>query len=365
MDLMPLHRGYAPPTNCRPKRPRTLRGSLERALLSALSSSAVACAGSDSPAGLGQASGGSSSGGAVSGASISGGAGGSSPSGGTSTTIGGTLESAGAAGGSGASGPGGAANAGGAADEGGGTDAGGAPSLAPSCTPTVTGSDSAAAPQKLVVPPLAFEGTHVTVVWEKPLTGKAASYNIYVDGETIGSVSKIVYPLGDSNQQLFHDVTGLTPDTCYTFTVRAVDESGAESGDSNAVARMTTPTPTTLSVTDAPYNAAGDGSTMATAAIQAAIDACPLGGKVLFPAEGTYLSGALFLKSDCTYQIDGLLLSSEKAADYQSGNNLRSTEQTRAFASRPQSVTAEASRLLAPATSASLPKATSARSVFA
>ena len=63
------------------------------------------------------------------------------------------------------------------------------------------------------------------------------------------------------------------------------------------------------------YNAVGNGTTLNTNAIQNAINACTPGGKVLIPS-GTFLSGAIFLKSNMTLQIDGTILGSSSAADY-------------------------------------------------
>jgi exo-poly-alpha-galacturonosidase len=173
----------------------------------------------------------------------------------------------------------------------------------------------------VTVPPLAFEDTHITVVWSKPSSGSPAGYNIYANGAKVGSVSKIMFPNGDSNQQLFYDITNLTANTSYSIVVRAVDAVGNESGNSNAVVQATTPTSVAINVLSAPYNATGNGSTLTTAALQAAINACPVGGKVLFPAGNKFLSGALYLKSDCTYEIEGTLIASGSKADYQMGNN--------------------------------------------
>ena len=66
------------------------------------------------------------------------------------------------------------------------------------------------------------------------------------------------------------------------------------------------------------FGARGDGTTMNTAAIQRAIDAAAtVGGTVVFPA-GTFLTGAIFVKSGVTLQVDKgvTLLGSQKIADY-------------------------------------------------
>jgi polygalacturonase len=67
------------------------------------------------------------------------------------------------------------------------------------------------------------------------------------------------------------------------------------------------------------YGAKGDGRTTDTAAIQRTIDAASQagGGEVVFPA-GTYLTGAIFLKSHTHLRVDRgvTLLGSQKLADY-------------------------------------------------
>lgn len=66
------------------------------------------------------------------------------------------------------------------------------------------------------------------------------------------------------------------------------------------------------------FGAKGDGSTMNTKAIQAAIDAAAkAGGTVVFPA-GTYLTGSLFVKTGVTLRIDKdvTLRGSQNIADY-------------------------------------------------
>ncbi len=65
------------------------------------------------------------------------------------------------------------------------------------------------------------------------------------------------------------------------------------------------------------FGALGDGVTLNTAAIQAAIDACDKNGRVVIP-RGTYLCGPIFLKSDMTLYLEegATLLGSGDMADY-------------------------------------------------
>src|SRR6185369_10020760 len=65
----------------------------------------------------------------------------------------------------------------------------------------------------------------------------------------------------------------------------------------------------------ATLGAKDDGATANTKIIQDAINACEPGDTVLIPA-GTFLSGAIFLKSDMTLQIDGTLKGTTNLADY-------------------------------------------------
>ena len=68
------------------------------------------------------------------------------------------------------------------------------------------------------------------------------------------------------------------------------------------------------------FNAIGDGKTMNTKAIQAAIDTCASrgGGKVIFP-KGTFLTGTIHLKSHVNLEIteEAVLLGSDKRNDYE------------------------------------------------
>lgn len=73
------------------------------------------------------------------------------------------------------------------------------------------------------------------------------------------------------------------------------------------------------------YGAKGDGATLDSAAVQAAIDACALedGGVVLVPA-GDFVIGTIALKSNVTLRLSarGKLLGSDKPADYRAGEGV-------------------------------------------
>lgn len=71
-------------------------------------------------------------------------------------------------------------------------------------------------------------------------------------------------------------------------------------------------------VTD--FGAVGDGKTLATTMIQQAIDhASSQGGGVVVIPEGTFLSGAIFLKHKVSMRIDGTLLGTSDISQYPSG----------------------------------------------
>jgi len=172
-------------------------------------------------------------------------------------------------------------------------------------------------PINVVVPPLAFEDTHITVSWQKPSTATGiVGYNVYVNGTKKGSVSTITWASGMTNNQLYYDITGLTANTSYSIKVRSYDSSGAESADSTTVTQSTTATPAIIYV----RSYASQSGTQ-TSQVQAAINACPTNGKVVIASGETFTSGALYLKANCTYQIDGTLKGSDAAADYAWGNN--------------------------------------------
>jgi exo-poly-alpha-galacturonosidase len=172
-----------------------------------------------------------------------------------------------------------------------------------------------AAPVNLMVPPQAFDDSSITLIWSKPSDySNVVSYNVYQNETLLGNTTK-----------LFYNVTGLDANSSYSFTVKSVNSSGTELAVSNTITQSTAPAMTVFNVTS--YGAVGNGTTLNTTAIQNAINACTPGGKVLIPS-GTFLSGAIFLKSNMTLQIDGTLKGSTAAANYpQMPTRFEGTEQ--------------------------------------
>ncbi|WP_448699234.1 glycosyl hydrolase family 28 protein [Mucilaginibacter sp. AW1-3] len=161
------------------------------------------------------------------------------------------------------------------------------------------------APQKLMVAPGTISATSATLIWDKPdHYSNVTRYHIILNGKDIATVDKGNYML-----------SGLIPLKPYSCSVKAEEKDGKLSAGSIAVRFTTKPRGKLLNITA--FGANGDGTTLNTAAIQKAIDACPAGGTVLIP-QGKFVSGALFLKSHMTLQIakGGILKGSINEADY-------------------------------------------------
>lgn len=162
-------------------------------------------------------------------------------------------------------------------------------------------------------------------------------YNLHIPTETVthDSVSllwnrKALIDTGDFDYYIIYDndkkiaetkalsitVCELTPESQHCFTVVAVDKAGNEICRSTVSAVTKAAPKVVLDVTKAPYNALGDGVFIDTDAIQRAIDDCPAGGEVVLPEGYVFHSGALFLKSDMTFRVDGILLGSINPEDY-------------------------------------------------
>jgi polygalacturonase len=179
--------------------------------------------------------------------------------------------------------------------------------VTPTPTPTATSGPVAGAPKGLFSPPRTQSESSVLLLWDKPdniYDIPFAAFAVYQDGVKIGETTKLGFTAND-----------LVPNTTYTFEVRTRQTNGTVSAASNAVTVSTRPLPTICNVKS--FGAVGNGSTLDTAAIQRAIDQCPAGGVVLIPS-GTFLSGALFLKSNMTLEIaaGGTLKGSTNTSHY-------------------------------------------------
>ena len=155
------------------------------------------------------------------------------------------------------------------------------------------------------VAPQTLHSDEVTLLWDKP-AGAAPGlvYEILQNGVPVGETSKTHFT-----------ITGLAPETTYTISIRTKSLGKAVSNISLPLALRTSAREPVVSVLD--FGAVGDGTTLNTKALQAAIDACPKGGIVRIPA-GVFLSGALFLKSDMTLEVaaGGVLKGTANPADY-------------------------------------------------
>ncbi len=167
---------------------------------------------------------------------------------------------------------------------------------------------TAAAPGfQLLLAPQSLRSDEATLVWDKPeATGPGIAYEVLRDGQPCGQTLKTHFT-----------ARGLAPERTHVFQVR-ITPSAADPSlrmESNPLELRTLSPELIVSVLD--YGALGDGATLNTRALQAAINACPAGGVVRIPA-GVFLSGALFLKSDMTLEIEagGVLKGSANPADY-------------------------------------------------
>ena len=197
-------------------------------------------------------------------------------------------------------------------------------------------SDPSIVPRDLQVPTLAYDESSIVLVWHKPDNyADVVDYRVYMDGAVVGTAAENNAQISPAKAYIdafyasdalnFHvkatihtyTVTGLCARQEHRFTVRSIMRDGSESVDSNEVIQRTRRAPTVVDIQDPKYGAVGDGTVLNTAAIQAAIDDCPLRGKVLVPP-GVFKTGALFLKSNMTLEIaaGATLLGSENGDDY-------------------------------------------------
>jgi polygalacturonase len=117
-----------------------------------------------------------------------------------------------------------------------------------------------------------------------------------------------------TSQLLATNTTPMATNVIYSAAIMATDANGNTVTNSFGFNTIQT---NSLWVDAKNYGATGNGTTKDTAAIQAAINACPPGGYVWLH-NGTFLSGTIFLTNNLTLYIDpsATLLGSGSSSDY-------------------------------------------------
>lgn len=188
----------------------------------------------------------------------------------------------------------------------------------------------------IVVLTIAHDDSSISLAWQKPANySNISDYYVYMNGNLIGTAnnnnnSQAKQFINDfykdsSNSSAvkinMHNYveTGLTSNTSYSFVIAAVDSNGKVLSKSDAIAQITDKTPAVFDVTK--YGAVGDGTTIDTKAVQAAINACTTGGEVLIPAGKVFKIGSIWLKDNMTLRVEGKILGSENPQDYISSDH--------------------------------------------
>lgn len=157
----------------------------------------------------------------------------------------------------------------------------------------------------LHIPKETITDNSVNILWNsssKMDIPDLAGYKVFVNDEETDTVTTLGYTANN-----------LSPSTEYSITVKAVDNSGNVLKE-DSVTVTTKEKSQIVNVLD--YGAKGNGKVMDTYAIQKAINACPENGTVYLPKGYIFYSGALFLKSNMTFKVDGILIGSSDSKDY-------------------------------------------------
>lgn len=177
-----------------------------------------------------------------------------------------------------------------------------------SATCTITVAKGQECLSNLRVPVETITDNSICLLWNRKSlmdTDDFHHYEIYVNGQLHARTERISYT-----------VKKLKAETEYRLEVAAVDGKGKELARREVTVTTAAAPTVILDVTKEPYNAKGDGIATDTIAIQRAIDDCPVNGQVVLPAGYVFYSGALFLKSNMTFRIDGILFGSNDPDDY-------------------------------------------------
>jgi exo-poly-alpha-galacturonosidase len=148
--------------------------------------------------------------------------------------------------------------------------------------------------QNLLVLPRSETETSIALLWDKPANHEnIAGYEVSQNGVLVATTPP---------DKTFYGADKLVPGNSYSFWVVAKDAANNRSTPTATVTASTRSVGVVIDVSAAPYNAGGDGIALNTVAIQKAIDDCPPGGTVRIPP-GTFLTGALVLKSEMTFEV--------------------------------------------------------------
>lgn len=152
----------------------------------------------------------------------------------------------------------------------------------------------AAPPNKynLMIAPGTLSETSVTLLWDKHYAKEAVLYELLLNGK-----------LHDTTTKTNYTIKGLKPAAAYTVSLRLKQ---AKQTALFVLKFKTVAKGKIYNIVD--FGAKADSTDLNTKAIQKAIDACTAGGTVYIP-KGTFVSGALFLKSKMTLHIaEGAIL---------------------------------------------------------
>lgn len=153
----------------------------------------------------------------------------------------------------------------------------------------------------LLVAPGTLSENSLALLWDKQHGAPNIIYQISLDGKVHGTTGKTNYT-----------IENLNPNTWYTVSVNM---KGNNAAGLNTIRFKTKTRGKVYNILD--FGAKGDGIASNTKAIQTAINACSAGGTVYIP-KGTFISGALYLKSNMTLLIEegAVLKGSTVVEDY-------------------------------------------------
>jgi exo-poly-alpha-galacturonosidase len=156
----------------------------------------------------------------------------------------------------------------------------------------------------LLIAPGTLTDNSATLLWDKQYGKDSVVYEIFLNGQLTASTMKTNYTLAN-----------LSPGKSYKASVSIKNSKKKFLKNLNTLQFNTAAKGRIYNILD--YGAKDDTSIKNTRAIQAAIDACSEGGTVYIP-KGTFVSGALYLKSNMTIFIEkgGVLKGSVATEDY-------------------------------------------------